>query len=562
MNIAAQVLGMVSSQNPTVGAPSLNQSQTLNPNPQNPVDNLLSGPQDTSDNQPFAALLDMLASALGTQAQNTELTTENPPTAVLSNFNVKQETTAVQQQINGQKSQSPEEKLAAASGLNYLNLVSLIFTPVQTNNILDTLPTTEPGKSPSGDSKPSGLIPKVESDGSGLQEILAVLSGGNLPAAGDNSAPFQISANLYNALKAYKEQGAGQSTAPIVSNPVLTADLEKLANLPVNGTTDSNFADALKNLLPQTQNVKSEDANSILQNQNIKTPTVPNAVPAGKSPAGQVLSNLQSAIPVDAKILTQPLTDKAVQAQIVSVESTNKDPNGAVVAASAPISTSATVKSADGSTNQSVDRLNGINANQNSPGIKSSSAPGKQNSTKSDSDLSDLLKRSIAGTASNVSDGIKTDSSFKQVLSNVSQNPPGADVKPNALQIAQSIVREVNMMAQDGKTVMRLKLEPELLGTVVLKAVSEDGKVSAEFNVRTPDARAYLEASIPQMKQMLQSNGVSLTHLTVNLSGGESQTKHSQYQLRKQSQKFYGSLPSDSNEAARSFGYNTMEVKV
>ncbi len=562
MNIAAQVLGMVSSQNPTIGAPSLNQSQTLNPNPQNPVDNLLSG------NQPFAALLDMLASALGTQAQNTELTTENPPTAVLSNSNVKQETTAVQQQTNGQKSQSPEEKLAAAFGLNYLNLASLIFTPVQTNNILDTLPTTEPGKSPSGDSKPSGLIPKVESDGSGLQEILAILSGGNLPAAGDNSVPFQISANLYNVLKAYKEQGAGQSTAPIVSNPVLTADLEKLANLPVNGTTDSNFADAFpkdpaeKNLLPQTQNVKSEDANSLLQNQNIKMPTVPNAVPAGKSSAGQVLSNLQSAIPVDAKISTQPLTDKAVQAQIVSVESTNKDPNGAVVAASAPISTSATVKSADGSTNQSVDRLNGINANQNSPGIKSSSTPGKQNSTKSDSDLSDLLKRSIAGTASNVSDGIKTDSSFKQVLSNVSQNPPGADVKPNALQVAQSIVREVNMMAQDGKTVVRLKLEPESLGTVVLKAVSEDGKVSAEFNVRTPDARAYLEASIPQMKQMLQSNGVSLTHLTVNLSGGESQTKHSQYQLKKQSQKFYGSLPSDSNEAARSFGYNTMEVKV
>jgi hypothetical protein len=71
------------------------------------------------------------------------------------------------------------------------------------------------------------------------------------------------------------------------------------------------------------------------------------------------------------------------------------------------------------------------------------------------------------------------------------------------------------------------------------------------------------------MKQMLESNGVSLSHLTVSLSSGESQSKNAQYQYRpkKQQTKYYDAQTAaaaavSSPELSRSFGYNTMEMKV
>lgn len=158
--------------------------------------------------------------------------------------------------------------------------------------------------------------------------------------------------------------------------------------------------------------------------------------------------------------------------------------------------------------------------------------------------------------------------SFVQTLSAAPQNLTNTTATINLSQLAQGIVKHVSMMTQEGKKIVNMKLEPESLGSVSLQVVSDGGKISAQFNVGTSDARMFLESSMPQMRQMLESNGVTLAHMSVNLTGGESQSRNPQYQYkpRKYNWKYSNdpaknAVPVGSSETSRSFGYNTMEMQ-
>ncbi len=152
--------------------------------------------------------------------------------------------------------------------------------------------------------------------------------------------------------------------------------------------------------------------------------------------------------------------------------------------------------------------------------------------------------------------------SFGHTLSSVSHSTYDTQLAANTPLIGQSILREVRLLNQDGKAVVNMKLAPESLGSVVVQVASEGGKISAQFNVRTPDARAYLEASVPEIKQFLQTNGITVAHVAVSLSGGDSRSGHPQYRETRQQQKFSSFVPTETDESFRSFGYNTMEMKV
>ena len=96
----------------------------------------------------------------------------------------------------------------------------------------------------------------------------------------------------------------------------------------------------------------------------------------------------------------------------------------------------------------------------------------------------------------------------------------------------------------------------------LLQVASDGDKISAQFSVKTPDARAYLESSVPEIRQSLQTNGISVSHLTVSLSGNDAHSSHPQYKWAKQQQKFSVNVPKESDENMRNFGYNTMEMKI
>ena len=144
----------------------------------------------------------------------------------------------------------------------------------------------------------------------------------------------------------------------------------------------------------------------------------------------------------------------------------------------------------------------------------------------------------------------------------------GEAVNVNALrdkihEIAQSILKEAKLMIQDGKSEVSIKLEPESLGSVVLKVASQGGKVSAEFNGRTQDARAYIESALPQMREMLTGSGISMQNMSVNLLGN-SITDRNQHNFNrwKGRQHYPYKTPVNIDESIRDFGYNTMEMKI
>jgi len=193
---------------------------------------------------------------------------------------------------------------------------------------------------------------------------------------------------------------------------------------------------------------------------------------------------------------------------------------------------------------------------------KENSDTGKQSDPQNNSGSLDLAGRAAMDAYQSILGVRKSDATFGESLSSMNQSQPTADAGLNSLQVAQNIIRQVKVMALDGKTVVNVKLEPESLGSVVLRVVSQDGKISADFNVRTQDARAYLDASVPQMRQVLQSNGVTVSNVTVNLSSNQSNGKYQQnYQKKAQVKAFMGT-ETGSEESVRSFGYNTMEMMV
>lgn len=135
--------------------------------------------------------------------------------------------------------------------------------------------------------------------------------------------------------------------------------------------------------------------------------------------------------------------------------------------------------------------------------------------------------------------------------------------RDNLHEIAQGILKEAKLMIQDGKSEVSLKLEPESLGSVILKVVSQDGRVSAEFNVRTQDARSYIESALPQMREMLTGNGISMQNMSVNLQGSSAGDREKQNLSWWKSRQHYDYKTSmDIEESIRNFGYNTMEMKI
>jgi flagellar hook-length control protein FliK len=66
-----------------------------------------------------------------------------------------------------------------------------------------------------------------------------------------------------------------------------------------------------------------------------------------------------------------------------------------------------------------------------------------------------------------------------------------------------------------------VQLEPESLGKVHVVLSREAGGVLAHFRVETVQAHQALQGDLPQLRQVLESRGVPLTEVFVELDHGE-----------------------------------------
>jgi flagellar hook-length control protein FliK len=96
----------------------------------------------------------------------------------------------------------------------------------------------------------------------------------------------------------------------------------------------------------------------------------------------------------------------------------------------------------------------------------------------------------------------------------------GASVDPNA--IVEQVVKGMAMRSNaDGSSEMRLRLEPEQLGTITLKLTVNGSSVSATAIAQNADVRSALMAHQTQLSRSLSESGLKLTSFTVDLSGGD-----------------------------------------
>lgn len=402
---------------------------------------------------------------------------------------------------------------------------------------------------------PSNAAPETKAGSAPTGEV----TGATVPSSLDSLQELLSGISASQQLSSSAEQVAGSSAG---------STAETVANHPLKNANSVNTLKALESTLAAMNAMERETQDPVSQKLSVRqvnekepalTGTVSGEAIKSSNAGSQNSSDNGQPVIIAATKIT---TDGSINVKVLSAS----DGTGALAgsrtsSASAPQSVPPGANVSQNAV-QSQGRVAPSVANNNPQLV--ASARGQQKGTTSGSDGSPAKSSDQATAAIFAASPAnqKSDVSFKQTLSNVPQNQ--ADIVPdsNTTLITQSIVREVKMINQGGKSVVSLKLEPESLGSVVLQVTSDGDKISAQFNVKTPDARAYLESSVPEIRQSLQTNGISVSHLTVSLSGNGTQTNHPQYRWAKQQQKFSTIVPTESDENMRNFGYNTMEMKL
>jgi len=86
----------------------------------------------------------------------------------------------------------------------------------------------------------------------------------------------------------------------------------------------------------------------------------------------------------------------------------------------------------------------------------------------------------------------------------------------------EQVVKSMAMRSgTDGTSEMRLRLQPESLGTVTLKLTVDGNNVSANVVAQNGEARTALLAQQHHLARSLADSGLKLTSFTVDLSGGQ-----------------------------------------
>ncbi|HBX23701.1 MAG TPA: flagellar hook-length control protein FliK [Desulfotomaculum sp.] len=92
--------------------------------------------------------------------------------------------------------------------------------------------------------------------------------------------------------------------------------------------------------------------------------------------------------------------------------------------------------------------------------------------------------------------------------------------QPLLMQLAEAIRGQI---AKDGlgSTHVRLQLQPESLGEVVIKLVYKDGNVSTHFHAATESVRQIIESSLGQLRETLATHNINLQQSTVTTGGDQ-----------------------------------------
>ena len=88
-------------------------------------------------------------------------------------------------------------------------------------------------------------------------------------------------------------------------------------------------------------------------------------------------------------------------------------------------------------------------------------------------------------------------------------------------EFATQLGRGFAAILRQGSGSLTLRLQPEALGEMTIRMDLQPGKVAAEFEVQTDQARQLLDANLSALRSALEARGLNVDSLTVHLGGGQ-----------------------------------------
>lgn len=136
---------------------------------------------------------------------------------------------------------------------------------------------------------------------------------------------------------------------------------------------------------------------------------------------------------------------------------------------------------------------------------------------------------------------------------------------PEAAQnVVDQVVKGFSLHVQGESSEMRVKLEPESLGEVVLHVRMDNGKMQAQIDVTQAAVKAVLDTNLGQLRHMLLTRGIEVQRIDVALggdshmreSGNGGGDRHGHQNARRE----YSTELVEQYQTGRMLGYNTMEL--
>jgi hypothetical protein len=169
------------------------------------------------------------------------------------------------------------------------------------------------------------------------------------------------------------------------------------------------------------------------------------------------------------------------------------------------------------------------------------------------------LPHGHTGTAPVRSDGVRITEGGVRTPELFQTLPPDT-----ARDVVDQVVKGLALKVQGGLSEVRIRLEPESLGEVVVNMRMENGKLQAQIDVSQAGVKGVLDGNLGQLRQSLSARGIEVQRLDVVFSGGSgargSEGGQGERQRRYGSRQPLAAEAVEQYQTGRLLGYNTMEM--
>lgn len=130
---------------------------------------------------------------------------------------------------------------------------------------------------------------------------------------------------------------------------------------------------------------------------------------------------------------------------------------------------------------------------------------------------------------------------FNSVMQAKSEKQTVTDKFLESFNVAKQMVKGVEMKVTEATSEMSIQLDPENLGKVNLKIVTENGIVMAKFEAESQRVKEIIESNLSLLKESLENKGISISGLEVsvgqNMNGKNSNDSNLEYMRKVVSEK-------------------------